>query len=191
MSGYLAISRAVFDDPRLPTPNHQAAWLALLLNARWPEGEVAGTWNALASRLGWNEFSAKRCLRFFDGQNMIALDADGYRYRLRILDQSHIDLARSSGNGEGTVAAPYGRTSKGKPVFGAAREPIADAVRKMVFARHGEVCAYCATTDGPFEIDHIVPIALGGGNDLKNLTVACAPCNRSKGAQTLKKWRAS
>lgn len=190
MSGYLAISRAVFDDPRLPTFNHQSAWLVLLLNAHWPDGEVAGTWSSLADRLGWNEFSAKRCIRFFEGQHLISLDADSYRYRLWIRDQSHVDLGGSTGNGDGTVAALYGFASKGKPVFGCEREPIRKEVRSAVFARDGEVCAYCATTGGPFEIDHIVPVALGGSNALRNLTVACPPCNRSKGAKMLSKWRA-
>lgn len=187
MSGHLALSRAVFDDPRLPTLHHQAAWIVLLLHARWPEGAIAGTWADLASGLGWNEFSTKRCVRFFESQGMIDLDADGYRYRLRILDASHVDLGHSSGNGTGSVV-PNCYRGQGKPVFGSAREAIPTSVRKAVLERDGEICAYCATTDGPFEIDHIVPVALGGGNGIANLTVACLPCNRSKGAQPLKKW---
>jgi 5-methylcytosine-specific restriction endonuclease McrA len=41
----------------------------------------------------------------------------------------------------------------------------------------------------PHEIDHIHPVALGGGNDPDNLAVACIACNRSKGAKPLTDWR--
>ncbi|TKV42968.1 hypothetical protein A0U87_15210 [Sphingobium sp. MP9-4] len=30
-------------------------------------------------------------------------------------------------------------------------------------------------------VDHVVALALGGGNDAGNLAPACAPCNDSKG----------
>lgn len=69
------------------------------------------------------------------------------------------------------------------------RPAIPTHVRRAVFDRDGERCAYCGATDGPFDIDHIQPLARGGSNDISNLTVACAPCNRSKGAKTLKEWR--
>ena len=35
----------------------------------------------------------------------------------------------------------------------------------------------------PMEIDHIVPLALGGENTTHNLRLACRRCNRSKGAK--------
>jgi 5-methylcytosine-specific restriction endonuclease McrA len=44
-------------------------------------------------------------------------------------------------------------------------------------------CTYCGTpaTEGnPLTIDHIVPLSRGGTNQLSNLTVACARCNRAK-----------
>ena len=68
------------------------------------------------------------------------------------------------------------------------RSPMPVSVRAEVYARDGFICAYCATTDGPFEIDHIAPVVLGGTDDPANLCVACAPCNRSKGAKTLEEW---
>jgi 5-methylcytosine-specific restriction endonuclease McrA len=63
-------------------------------------------------------------------------------------------------------------------------------VRKAVLARDGEVCSYCGTTAGPFDVDHVVPRSRGGTNSADNLVVACAPCNRSKGARTPEEWRA-
>ncbi len=39
-------------------------------------------------------------------------------------------------------------------------------------------CSYCGGPGG--EVDHIVPIAQGGSNDLSNLTAACRRCNALK-----------
>jgi hypothetical protein len=62
-------------------------------------------------------------------------------------------------------------------------------LRGKVFRRDGYLCAYCKDEDGPFEIDHIVPVTRGGSNELENLCVACKPCNSSKGDRLLSEWR--
>jgi hypothetical protein len=59
----------------------------------------------------------------------------------------------------------------------------------QVYRRDGYVCAYCEDTDGPFQIDHIVPVTRGGSNEIGNLCVACKPCNSSKGDRLLSEWR--
>ena len=45
-------------------------------------------------------------------------------------------------------------------------------------------CVYCKSQDrySPhgFTIDHIIPISLGGSNDIENLAYACFLCNRLK-----------
>lgn len=53
-----------------------------------------------------------------------------------------------------------------------------------IVAWWGLACVYCRAVDKPLEIDHIVPFARGGSNDRTNLTIACRPCNRSKGTMT-------
>lgn len=70
------------------------------------------------------------------------------------------------------------------------RLPLAKEVRAAVLLRDGETCRYCGTTDGPWHIDHVHPVRLGGTDALENLTVACAPCNLSKGGKTLAAWLA-
>lgn len=47
---------------------------------------------------------------------------------------------------------------------------------------------YLEETPIPKECDHIHPLALGGNNDLLNLTIACQKCNRSKGSKTVSQW---
>ena len=53
-------------------------------------------------------------------------------------------------------------------------------------ARHR--CEYCLAPEriapGEFEVDHIVPRARGGQDELQNLALACWPCNRHKGQAT-------
>jgi 5-methylcytosine-specific restriction endonuclease McrA len=50
---------------------------------------------------------------------------------------------------------------------------------KEVFSRDEHVCRYCGSTDN-LEIDHIIPLALGGSNDPDNLQILCKKCNRKK-----------
>lgn len=68
------------------------------------------------------------------------------------------------------------------------RVAIPSAMRDTVSAREGRLCTYCGDTNGPFDHDHIFPVSRGGLNDPSNLTLACASCNRSKGAKTLREW---
>lgn len=62
------------------------------------------------------------------------------------------------------------------------------ALRKIVFERDGYVCQYCGTAAERLECDHVIPVAQGGSSELGNLTTACAPCNRQKGARTPQEW---
>lgn len=52
-----------------------------------------------------------------------------------------------------------------------------------IYARDGYACRYCGTADGPFHLDHVIPVSAGGLSTLENLVTACVPCNLRKGAQ--------
>jgi 5-methylcytosine-specific restriction endonuclease McrA len=62
--------------------------------------------------------------------------------------------------------------------------PIRNKKRREVLARFDRTCQYCgvqAEYDAPWlEIDHIIPIALGGGDNDENLQVLCHRCNQAK-----------
>lgn len=66
------------------------------------------------------------------------------------------------------------------------RLAITPSMRARVLKRDCGTCRYCLSTVGPFEIDHVIPVAHGGATKMWNLVTACAECNRRKGAQV---WR--
>jgi hypothetical protein len=66
------------------------------------------------------------------------------------------------------------------------RLTISDELRGRVLKRDMQTCRYCLTTLGPFELDHVIPVAQGGATRLWNLVTACRECNQRKGNQV---WR--
>jgi 5-methylcytosine-specific restriction endonuclease McrA len=66
------------------------------------------------------------------------------------------------------------------------RQALPDELRDRVVARDGMRCGICGGAVAhrrEIHIDHIVPVALGGTNDLANLQVSHALCNMRKGAR--------
>ena len=59
---------------------------------------------------------------------------------------------------------------------------IPSSVRKYVLQRNNDRCQSCGKreTETQLNIDHIVPLAKGGSNDISNLQVLCGRCNRQK-----------
>lgn len=65
----------------------------------------------------------------------------------------------------------------------AERTPIGKKIRFEIFKRDKFTCQYCGrmAPDVILEVDHITPVAEGGGNDMTNLITSCRDCNRGKG----------
>lgn len=59
---------------------------------------------------------------------------------------------------------------------------IPQAVRNYVFERDRHQCQSCGKTnlETDLTIDHIIPLACGGQNDLSNLQTLCRSCNQNK-----------
>jgi hypothetical protein len=68
------------------------------------------------------------------------------------------------------------------------RKALSKKTRFEVFKRDGFRCMYCGAHPPAvlLEVDHVVAVVAGGGNDMDNLVTSCEPCNRGKGASDLK-----
>jgi hypothetical protein len=71
------------------------------------------------------------------------------------------------------------------------RKAISFDERYVVMNRSKGICAYCGCKLRPIypdgekpALDHRVPLALGGTNDISNLDYICSPCNGKKSAMT-------
>lgn len=62
------------------------------------------------------------------------------------------------------------------------RIPIPPEVRKYVEERSNYQCQSCGKTklETQLTIDHIIPLAKGGANDISNLQTLCYTCNQQK-----------
>lgn len=72
------------------------------------------------------------------------------------------------------------------------RKAVSKKTRFEVFKRDAFKCQYCGkgAPEVILHVDHIQPVAKGGGNDLLNLITACIDCNAGKGARELSDDRA-
>ena len=62
------------------------------------------------------------------------------------------------------------------------RRPIPEEVRVAVWRRDQGTCVKCRSRER-LEYDHIIPVAEGGGDSVRNIELLCEKCNRSKGAR--------
>lgn len=67
------------------------------------------------------------------------------------------------------------------------REPLTKSTRFEVFKRDHFTCQYCGrkSPEVILEVDHILPVAEGGTNEILNLVTSCRDCNRGKGKKKL------
>jgi hypothetical protein len=61
---------------------------------------------------------------------------------------------------------------------------ISKRLRYEILRRDNYTCRYCGATapNAALTIDHVIPEALGGGDDPSNLVAACSDCNGGKSA---------
>lgn len=65
------------------------------------------------------------------------------------------------------------------------RRTIKKHERRIVLERDGHRCKSC-NSKWDLTIDHIVPLSLGGTNNLENLQTLCQSCNQGKGQRIIK-----
>ena len=61
---------------------------------------------------------------------------------------------------------------------------ISRRLRFEILRRDNHACRYCGACapDAILTVDHVVPVALGGGDEPSNLVAACKDCNAGKSA---------
>jgi hypothetical protein len=74
------------------------------------------------------------------------------------------------------------------------RVTVSSDLRALVWDKSGGRCWYCGVQTNPFinfRVDHVVPVADNGTNELSNLVPCCHDCNASKGAKHVEAFRAA
>jgi hypothetical protein len=64
---------------------------------------------------------------------------------------------------------------------------VSKRLRYEILRRDSNTCRYCGAKapDVPLRVDHVTPVALGGGDDPTNLATSCEPCNAGKSSATV------
>lgn len=63
---------------------------------------------------------------------------------------------------------------------------VSKRLRYEILRRDGFACRYCGAKadEAELQVDHVLPVALGGGDEAENLVTACADCNAGKSASS-------
>jgi 5-methylcytosine-specific restriction endonuclease McrA len=56
--------------------------------------------------------------------------------------------------------------------------------REYLLEQFGRTCASCGAPHVPLQVEHSVPKARGGSEQVSNLPIACAPCNQTTESRT-------
>jgi HNH endonuclease len=64
------------------------------------------------------------------------------------------------------------------------RNKISESIQQQIRERANYLCEFCHADERwqyvRFTVDHVLPVSLGGSDNLDNLTLACFHCNRRK-----------
>jgi hypothetical protein len=121
------------------------------------------TWWWFEDRVYWDDEG-------LESADVVALVRDRERRRERKLERAHAALTATEATVRLDGAGPR-----------AARSAIPRETRLAVWERDGGRCVTCGATFD-LQYDHVIPVALGGGDSVDNLQILCAPCNQEKGA---------
>lgn len=88
-----------------------------------------------------------------------------------IIKSGDVRRRRTNTNAQGASATAVSRTA------------IGPKLRFDVLQRDKFCCVYCGrkSPDVQLHVDHVVPAAHGGSNEMNNLVSACSECNWGKG----------
>lgn len=71
------------------------------------------------------------------------------------------------------------------------RKRLSKQERQTILQKTNWHCAYCGVELGfnGFQVDHVVPLRLGGKDEMENMLPACRSCNHYKRGNSLEGWR--
>lgn len=111
---------------------------------------------------------------------------DAARSFIRSADLFLVEQATSSGSDPCQLEIwPRREDEHRRPVVDK-RRPVSKR-RRDIFAKACGRCHYCSVPlvlDGAWHVEHMLPRALGGGDEVGNLVAACVPCNLAKRDRT-------
>jgi holliday junction DNA helicase RuvB len=119
-----------------------------------------------------------------DAADRIARSANGTPSDVLNRLQHIRDFAHVKGDGKITLevaeaALKLLASSDEKQDVREGREAIPSAVRREVWRRDNGRCVKCSSRKN-LEYDHIIPVAEGGSNTVRNIELLCEVCNRAK-----------
>jgi hypothetical protein len=59
---------------------------------------------------------------------------------------------------------------------------VSKKIIQTLLGIQGKTCAYCSVEMTNYHVDHVLPLAGGGTNNLRNLVLACPSCNLKAGS---------
>jgi 5-methylcytosine-specific restriction endonuclease McrA len=143
----------------------------------------------------------KGSYRDYYRKNRDILSAKNKRYHSENLEKIAERKSKNRSENPEKFAESYRRWAKANPIKVAVKARNRRAVIKMCGGTHtpsdielllnkqGKKCVGCnADLRLGYHVDHIMPLALGGSNDRKNLQILCPKCNLKKQAKHPIDW---
>jgi hypothetical protein len=130
--------------------------------------EAAGETQAVLMLQAWGrQYWLFRGRFYWEDENLSAQDAYALLYERWRQRERKLERARAVVATDSLPRQPQ-------------RVVIATDVRNAVFNRDGGRCVECGS-NFDIQYDHIIPVVRGGSNEVNNLQILCATCNRKKG----------
>ncbi len=63
--------------------------------------------------------------------------------------------------------------------------PILKSLKREIINRDGGICQQCSAYNEKYEIDHVIPVSIGGTSSKWNLQLLCRKCNQKKSGHLL------
>lgn len=177
MAQWFRLYEATLDDPKVQRLNDGLfkAWVNLLCLACRHDGWLPLK-EDVAFSLRKSEREIERIVTDLDAAGLLDWDAERDRYRPHNWDKRQY---KSDDSGAERVRRyREKRKQSGLPALS-----DYSRFRDGLIARDGCRCVYCGSLDN-LVVDHMVPVTLGGTDDIDNLALACRACNSGKAGRT-------